>query len=1533
MKRSKIASRFERVKTIAFFWALAARALHVLAPGALAQASNAPRSHNSGRWLKALFLVFLFTLASVGRVAGQGSRKDDIVFNSRGVPLAGATVRVCVMPASGQPCTPLALIYSDAALTQALANPTTTDGLGNYFFYAAPGKYEIEFSGPGITTKQIPNVILPSDPTSPNFSSISSTGGISAFSLNLTGNLTVNGNTTVVGNLASGTLNLANQSTAPGAAGTGTVNLYTKTADKRLYYKDDTGTEIGPIANTTGAQTNVTNTFTAPQNFDANLAFKGPNPWFDITRYGGYSSTGTAPSTTGNITSGTATLTLTAAQDFANGQGIVVYGAGAAPTMTTPGTPTVTPAGILNGATTYNYKIIAEDRLGGLTAASAQGSTTTGAATIGVNSVTLTQGVRTGGVTTYTSSANHNFQAGTTVNITGFNGGLGTFFNDMNGTKVIVATPTSTTFTVNDATLSDRTDSSGGTGSIQACNILTYASASYSGVTTLRYWIYRNTALVGVAPGQDPFYIDCGITAGSPPAYVPAAPPAAATPEYLVSTIVSGGGTTTLTLANNAGTTVSAKTVLHDNSLPLKAAAQAAFNNGGGTVYIPATVLGATFPFNATTDFTTGISNGGYGVRILINNALTLNQTVIPRQGMDFEGMPESVTSFSYVPAAPIGGSAHPFFYLTEGNGNLHFNRLQFNLGPALQSAIFADNGTDGGGTVGIISDDVYFMGNNGTTRPVVLKGGFDFFFKRGECSAGNNVWPITYCVELTDSSPALTGANTPQIPGRVEWAGGTFVNTGVLLDSLPNNSFGGGTHIAFSRILFESAVAPFARINMNNGSGFTSQWVFNDVLGADLAVSVGTPFIDGTNSSNLQRVTWLDGLTAAGNQPLYVNGTPGSSTSFYVARPPSTVISNVPYTSADTASEQLSNANIAATNGGRFFYQMATPAAPGLAVSAGGSVPTGTRSYLITAADADGFQSTVSTTVTATTSSGNQTVTLTPPTLPVGAVAWFPYRDGAQAATPGCAGIAPGMSFVDTFSFTCGTSVPVARAGSSILSNTGIHASALNSGNYNGVRAVCNASGTSVGWAGADVSAWINAAIADIVASGGGKGTVDARSCTGNQTISQEIDVGNNANTTDVSLLLPSNATWNITITDGVSCGIKQFSASSIVGAGSNTGSVMLITGSASANLNSFYCTDPSPVGGGSYVRAEGFQLYNPNGSTVSAALMNVQKVYDNSVFRGITIANYSATDGLRVYSACCGTSFYNITSNSNNTGKRPVFVQADSSTRNTDVSFYSLSADHPGSGFSSIEISGGATAPTDAVNTNINFYGLYTEDFSTNPDTAMKIADARGVNIYGWMNNASATPNASYVGLDISQTAANQLRNVDVYGYKYQAGSGGNGINNHITGKTYLTSTAYQPHYFYGGSSGPQASSPSVIEDNELDIRDSSGTLQYQFPTNGAAVFAGSPVSRAIASGSSTLGSSAIASLACATVVTTAASGAATTDAVEWSFASAPATADGLLEVTWYVTSGNVNWKVCNPTASSQTPSGLVVNWRVVR
>src|SRR5437867_1012344 len=395
MIRSRIAPPAKAdAKTMGFLWALLALALHVV-PGV------------------------------VGPVHAQGSRKDDIVFNSRGIPLAGATVRICAMPAGGQPCAPLALIYSDPGLTQALANPTASDGLGNYFFYAAPGKYEIEISGPGITTKQLPNVILPNDPSSPTFN------GISAFSLNLSGNLTVNGNTSVIGNLASGTLNLTNQGTPPGAASSGTVNLYTKTADKLLYYKDETGTETGPLG--PGAQTNVTNNWSAVQNFNANQRFKGPNPYVDITappynaRTCNPNATPCAIGLTASITSGQTTATISSASTFQNGDGVVIYGAGALHSMSTPSALTVTPSLALTGSgtgitvaapagsATYNYQIIARDKNGGLTAASPTGSTTTGAASLGAQTVNITSMSRANDVVTVTTAAAHGFPVGCTA--------------------------------------------------------------------------------------------------------------------------------------------------------------------------------------------------------------------------------------------------------------------------------------------------------------------------------------------------------------------------------------------------------------------------------------------------------------------------------------------------------------------------------------------------------------------------------------------------------------------------------------------------------------------------------------------------------------------------------------------------------------------------------------------------------------------------------------------------------------------------------------------------------------------------------------------------------------------------------------------------------------------------------------------------------------------------------------------------------------------------------------------------------------
>lgn len=93
-------------------------------------------------------------------------------------------------------------------------------------------------------------------------------------------------------------------------------------------------------------------------------------------------------------------------------------------------------------------------------------------------------------------------------------------------------------------------------------------------------------------------------------------------------------------------------------------------------------------------------------------------------------------------------------------------------------------------------------------------------------------------------------------------------------------------------------------------------------------------------------------------------------------------------------------------------------------------------------------------------------------------------------------------------------------------------------------------------------------------------------------------------------------------------------------------------------------------------------------------------------------------------------------------------------------------------------------------------------------------------------------------------------------------------------------------------------------------------------------------------IANGTSDLGTSAISSGACATVVTTSATGTATTDNIQADFNADPTgvtgyapSASGMLTIIKYPTTNNVNYKVCNNTAGSITPGAITLNWRVVR
>lgn len=94
-------------------------------------------------------------------------------------------------------------------------------------------------------------------------------------------------------------------------------------------------------------------------------------------------------------------------------------------------------------------------------------------------------------------------------------------------------------------------------------------------------------------------------------------------------------------------------------------------------------------------------------------------------------------------------------------------------------------------------------------------------------------------------------------------------------------------------------------------------------------------------------------------------------------------------------------------------------------------------------------------------------------------------------------------------------------------------------------------------------------------------------------------------------------------------------------------------------------------------------------------------------------------------------------------------------------------------------------------------------------------------------------------------------------------------------------------------------------------------------------------------IANGTAVLGTSAISSGACATVVTSSGTGIATTDVITVGFNTDPTAITGygasatgaVLTIYPYPTTNNANFRVCNSTASSITPGALTLNWKVVR
>jgi hypothetical protein len=816
----------------------------------------------------------------------------------------------------------------------------------------------------------------------------------------------------------------------------GELVLYSKLSDKRLYYKDETGTEIGPLTNSANTLSSPVTT-PNPLAFDVSLNFKGPVPWVDVTRYGVRAVTST-PSTTATINASSMAATLAAASTFQNGDGIVIYGAGAVHSMSTPLAPTVTPSvarvgtstGDIvagpSGSTTYNYQIVARDINGGLTAAGTVGSTATGATSLGPQSVSISSMSRSNNAVTVVTATAHGLVAGAMVNI------YGATDPSFNGWYQVASTANNTHFVYNgpqDTNQGATSSTTGGTVYWYNCNHLSWTAVTGA----WQYYIYGRTGssltLLGVTKPLNAYFTDFTTTwddFGSPmmdyistavPPYVPSSAPSSATSDNLITTIASGGGTTSIILSAAAGTSVSGATAIFDDGVNFKAAVAA---NPNSTIYIPPPSSGS-YPFNSLVDLRTYNPvniMGGYGLALRETLAFT---------GVSWKGnvlpIGQSEDSFSFGGLPAIYCYASPSVY-SQGTYGGWIEGLEFYWGGSNNALLWLCDGGGGGAGPSFKNMDFNTAGSNG---------GVDYngiaLLWRG-------------CLNTESATGQIDNISFNSGPAQVV---GTTATPSLYIAGYGGQIKGG--YIFFNR---RSAVIDASALTIN--------------FGHDQGGIMPCFILQGTHAGGNTTAAWevnyfaedtmADGvfayLPSAGTYDAIVtlNNSGGASSGYptIVGNPIDLfILSSLPGSASVLGTKSISGSDfhscfLNVSGLGYLGYQLPVPSAPTAAVSSGGTVPVGTYTFEITAVDILGNQTTVSAaSSSATTTTGNQTITITPPILPAGSVGWITYVgiSGNYNRLNGTV-TAPGTALVWNGFAAYGGSVPSinAAAGSSFNSS-----------------------------------------------------------------------------------------------------------------------------------------------------------------------------------------------------------------------------------------------------------------------------------------------------------------------------------------------------------------------------------------------------------------------------------------------------------------------------------------------------------------
>jgi len=433
-------------------------------------------------------------------------------------------------------------------------------------------------------------------------------------------------------------------------------------------------------------------------------------------------------STTARTISGQATVVLQSAQNFQNGRYITIFNAGLPCGLSVPSGPAVitsVDSGGLNtlagrpGSSSYAYKVVAADKFGCYTAASAAGSTNTGA-TLGRRTVKISTLARSNNVVTVSTSAAHDLVAGELVLINYFSSTDATF----EGYWIVHSIVDSTHFTFlssMDTRTGATTSATGGTLYAYHANHITWTAVTGA----WKYYVYGRAGGTFTLLGQtlNNFYNDFGSPMNDNqtfPAFIPTTAPSVGANDHLTTTIVSGAGTTSLKLAANAGASLSVATAKSDDGPALRAAVSAARGSAPVQVSFPLTI-------NSYTQLNPAVIN--FKLNLMSN--ITANDTLEFSDGATVTGMTAPPgTAFAWSGAPQISGTAYPLI-ATFGNSDL------------FQYVALVSNVQNGyltfyaPGTINDSFDYVTFSGGEGSNNDytgmlaVFQSGGFSYRFNK----------------------------------------------------------------------------------------------------------------------------------------------------------------------------------------------------------------------------------------------------------------------------------------------------------------------------------------------------------------------------------------------------------------------------------------------------------------------------------------------------------------------------------------------------------------------------------------------------------------------------------------------------------------------------------------------------------------------------------------------------------------------------------------------------------------------------------